>query len=73
MKKGDLEFIKNVFGTDYLEIAKIPNTAEKAQRIYDLAERMDEQKAYEFLTNVVKLKIMTPEVARAYGQIGKEE
>lgn len=73
MKKGELEYIKNVFGAEYLELAKIPRTAEKAQRIYDLAERMDEQKAYEFLTNVVKLKIMTPEVARAYGQIGKEE
>ena len=73
MKKGELEYIKNVFGADYLELAKIPRTAEKAQRIYDMAERMDEQKAYEFLTNVVKLKIMTPEVARAYGEIGKQE
>jgi hypothetical protein len=73
MRKSQLQYIKNVFGPKYFELANIPTTQAKAKRIYDMASNMNEKESYEFFTNVVKLKIMTPSVAKAYNDISQEE
>jgi hypothetical protein len=73
MRKSHLQYINDVFGPKYLELAKIPKSDEKAQRIYDMASNMSPEESYNFFTNVVKLKIMTPSVAMSYKKISEEK